>query len=278
MMEVGDRHGGYDRDEFIAEAYDLEYSTAGVFAKRPGRMKDVDFFVEYAKQAKGETLELGCGTGRVLVPTAAAGCRITGLDLAELMLRKCAANLAAQPEETRKRARLVRRDMTAFDLKTRFALVTIPFRPFQHLVTVTEQKACLSCIHQHLQAKGRLVFDVFNPRLDRLFDPKYQIEVEDMPETALPDGRHLRRTNRTAAFHRDQQYNDIEIIYYISYPDGRSERLVQSFPMRYYFRYEVEHLLELASFRVTDLFGDFDKSAFQSDSVEMIFVAEKKGD
>ena len=54
--------------------------------------------------------------------------------------------------------------------------------------------------------------------------------------------------------------NDIELAYYVNYPDGRSERLVQAFPMRYFFRYELEHLLELCGFSVVDLFGDFDRS------------------
>ena len=45
--------------------------------------------------------------------------------------------------------------------------------------------------------------------------------------------------------------------------------------MRYFFRYEMEHLLELCGFRVTDLFGDFDGSEFTAGSPEMIFVAEK---
>jgi SAM-dependent methyltransferase len=275
-MDATNRHGGYDEHEFIAELYDAAYSNAGVLSARPGLAKGVDFFVEYATQAKGETLELGCGTGRVLIPTAAAGCRITGLDVSEFMLKQCSDNLGAQPEGIRGRSGLVLGDMTDFDLQTRFALVTMPFRPFQHLITVEEQKACLNCIGRHLQPGGRLLFDVFNPRLDRLFDTKYFVEVDDMPETALPDGRRFRRANRISAFHRDRQYNDMEIIYYITYPDGRTERLVWSFPMRYFFRYELEHLLELSGFRVTGLFGDFDGSSYAAGSPEMIFVAELK--
>ena len=80
------------------------------------------------------------------------------------------------------------------------------------------------------------------------------------------------------AFHRDEQYNDLEIIRYISHPDGRTERTGWAFPMRYYFRFELEHLLELSGFRVISLFGDFDRSAYQSDSPEMIFVAGHKED
>jgi SAM-dependent methyltransferase len=272
-MKSTGRHGGYDEHEFIAGLYDQEYTASGVFAGHPGRLKDVEFFVAYSTLAKGETLELGCGTGRVLLPTASAGCRITGLDLSEFMLRKCSENLAGRRADTRDLVQLVRGDMTDFDLARTFALVTIPFRPFQHLVTVAEQRACLACIRRHLRPDGRLVLDVFNPSLPRLFDPSYQAETEDMPDTVLPDGRRFRRANRVAAFQRDRQYNDIEIIYYVGFPDGRRERLVQSFPMRYFFRYEMEHLLELSGFRVTDLFGDFDRSGYAADSPEMIFVA-----
>ncbi len=273
-MDTASRYGGYDERE--AELYDFTYSDVGVIANHPGLLKGVEFFVEQSHAAKGETLELGCGTGRVLIPTAAAGCRITGLDYSRFMLKKCSQNLLAQPAEIQERTRLVQGNMTNFSLGKSFSLITIPFRSFQHLLAVTEQKACLGCIRKHLAPGGRLIIDLFNPRLPRLFDTKYKTEMEDMPETALPDGRCLRRANRVAAFHQDEQYNEVEILYYVTYPDGRNERVVWSFPMRYYFRYEVEHLFELSGFRVISLFGDFDKSNFSSESPEMIFVAEKK--
>jgi len=44
--------------------------------------------------------------------------------------------------------------MTNFNTGEKYALATIPFRPFQHLITVEQQKACLNCIHRHLLAKG----------------------------------------------------------------------------------------------------------------------------
>jgi len=46
-------------------------------------------------------------------------------------------------------------------------------------------------------------------------------------------------------------------------------------PFRYFYRYEVEHLLSRCGFRVAELFGNFDKSPFSDDSPEMIFVAER---
>ena len=263
------RHGGYENREFVAEFYDAAYQTA--------RQKDIDFFVDYSRNAGGRTLELGCGTGRVLIPTAAAGCEITGLDLSSHMLDICRDKVSQQPEEVQKRIRIIQGDMTNFDTGETYSLVTTPFRPFQHLINVDEQKACLNCTNRHLVPGGLLILDLFHPYPPRPVDhPRYASEIEDLPEMTLPDGRRLRRTNRTAGYHREQQYNDIELIYYVTQPDGRQERLVQAFPFRYFFRYEVEHLLELYGFRVVDIFGDFDRSSLSSDSPEMIFVAEKK--
>jgi len=262
------QHGGYELQDFIAEYYDATYNRR--------ISKDVNFYIAYSKKANGRMLELGCGTGRVLIPTAAAGCQITGLDLSQFMLAKCREKLAQQPEDVQKRAKLIQGNMTDFKTGEKYSLVTLPFRPFQNLITAGQQKACLTCIHKHLEPCGLVVIDVFNPNPIRLMpNPKYMEEMEDLPETLLPDGRKLRRANRIAGHHREQQYNDFELIYYISYPDGRAERLVESFPMRYYYRYEMEHLLELCRFKVIDLFGDFDRSAFTGDSPEMIFVAEK---
>jgi SAM-dependent methyltransferase len=268
-VNLTSQYGGYDDRQYVAEYYDAAYGHI--------RPQDIVLYTEYSKNCGGRTLELACGTGRILIPTAIAGCEITGLDLSPFMLQKCREKLALQPEAVQKRVKLIQANMTDFKIGEQFPLITMPFRPFQHLVTVAEQKACLRCIHKHLKANGKLVFDVFNPNPVRLMpNPKYMEEVEDLPETPTTGGRKVRRASRMAGYHREQQYNDIELIYYVAHPDGRQERLVQSFPMRYYYRYELEHLLELCGFKVVDLFGNFDKSVFINDSPEMIFVAEKK--
>lgn len=267
---MASRFGGYEDLEFVAEFYDLVYEHL--------RRKDIEFFIAHSQRARGRTLELGCGTGRVLIPTAISECEITGLDISPYMLQKCQAKLDKQPEEVQERVRLVQGNMTDFNTGEIYSLVTVPFRPFQHLISVDEQKACLHCVNRHLVPQGLLIFDLFHPFPPRLvYDPKYTAEIEDLPEMKLPDGRTLRRTTRISGFHREEQYNDVELIHYVSYPDGRTERLVNAFPMRYFYRYEVEHLLDLCGFRVLDLFGDFAKSGFSTDSPEMIFVAEKKG-
>jgi SAM-dependent methyltransferase len=258
--------GGYDDIEEIG----LLYDSVTLYNARP----DVDFYVEEALTHGGPVLEVGCGTGRVLIPAARQGAEITGVDRSPRMLAQCRARLAEEPPEVQKNVKLVQADMRDFDLKTQFSLIMIPFRPLQHLVAVSEQLAALRAIHRHLAPGGRLVFDVFNPNLRYLVEDNSH-EREDTAEVMLPDSRSFRRTSRVAAVHIADQYNEVELIYYVRGTDGKIERLVQGFPMRWYWRYEVEHLLTRCGFRVKAIFGDFNRSPLTDVSPEMIFMAER---
>lgn len=262
------------RDDYCAELYD----SVPLYLHRA----DVSFYVEEALAAERckppdatAVLELGCGSGRVLLSVARAGASIVGLDRSASMLARCRAKLSAEPPEVQRRARLLAGDMRRFDLPQKFALVTTPFRSFQHLLRVEEQLACLECVRRHLLPGGRLILDVFHVNPAALSDPVWLREQEDTPETPLPDGRTLRRTHRVLAFHRAEQYNEIELCYYLRQPDGRTEIHREQFALRYFFRYELEHLLARCGFRVTALYGDYDRRPFRDDSPEMITVAEK---
>jgi len=263
-----DRSGGYSDYPFVAEFYD--YVTP--YSAR----QDVAFFVQMAKESGGPVLELGCGTGRVLIPTARAGIEIVGLDLSSAMLAVCREKLSREAAEVRARVSLVEGDMRHFDLGREFRLVTIPFRPFQHLTTVEDQLSCLASIRRHLVPGGKLILDLFNPKLSFLVDDRLLAESEPEPEFTLPDGRRVERRHRHAARDLFNQVLDCELIYYVTYPDGRKERLVHRFPMRYLFRFEVEHLLVRSGFSLEAVYADYDRSPYGSKYPgELICVARK---
>jgi SAM-dependent methyltransferase len=219
-----------------AEFYDAFGPSAG--------RRDVAFFVDEAQRSGGSVLELGCGTGRVAIPTARAGVEICGLDASAEMLARFREKLAAEPADVRRRVSLVQGDRRAFDLGRRFRLVTLPFRPFQHLVRVEDQLACLARIRARLADDGRLILDLFNPWLRHLTD--------DSRLDERPEGEPF------------------------ALPDGRRERIVERFPMRHLFRYEAEHLLVRAGFEVEALYSDYGRSPFGThDPGELIFVARR---
>jgi len=262
-----ERDIGYYSMESIGELYD---------AVRPYRERaDVGFYVDEARNAGGKVLEAGCGTGRVLIPIAREGIAITGIDQSSQMLDRCRSSIAREPDDVRGRITLHQADMREFDIGETFALAIIPFRPFQHLLEVGEQVSTLRCIHDHLDPGGRLVFDVFHADFGILAAGSMP-EKEDTPETLLPDGRRFRRTGAVTAVHRARQVSDVEMAYYVTDADGGTERLIQRFSMRWFSRFEIEHLLARTGYSVEAVYGNFDRSALTDESPEMIFVAERR--
>jgi len=262
--------GGYEEYAFIADLYD----HVSLYRDRP----DVGFFVDAALEAGSPVLEVGCGTGRVLIPTARAGVDIAGLDLSPHMLAVCRERIRDEPAAVQSRVRLIEADMRTFDLGRVFTLVTIPFRSFQHLLTVDDQLSCLASIHRHLVEGGALILDVFNPSLDALVNRPLGEEIAGEPVFHMPDGRRVVRRYKVVNHDRFNQINDFELVYYVDHPDGREERLVHAFRLRYLFRFEAEHLLARAGFAIEHLYADYDRSEYASKYPgELVFVARKTG-
>lgn len=259
----------YSSDDFAAF-----YDHLDVYVNRA----DVDFFVSEAVAAGGPVLELGCGTGRVLLPCARAGATIWGLDASAAMLDRCRQELAAESEDVRSRVTLQRGDMRDFRCDTQFQLVTLPFRPFQHLITVEEQLACLASIRRALADGGRLILDVFNPSLTALVDEAALKERSSGAPFALPDGRVVERTEKVTGRDYVRQVVSVDLIFLVTNPDGRRERLVQPIQMRYLFRFEVEHLLARSGFEVVAAYCDYKRTPLDAAAAqELVFVARKAG-
>lgn len=262
-------------DSFIADYYDESPIVRG-------RTRDVAFYRDAVREFGDPVLELGCGTGRIALALAEAGHRVTGLDISERMLARCSHKHAQLPKETRERLHLLQGDMTRFDLGEKYRVVIIPFRPFQHLLETEQQISCLESVRRHLHAgrrfgerRGKLILDVFQTDAERMHDPEHQKEAT-VTEYTAPDGRRVRITERVKAFHRAEQRNDVEMIFYVADAQGNEQRLVFAWTLRYFFRYEIEHLLARCGFQVTAVYGDFDRSPLLDTSPEMIFVAESK--
>ena len=252
-------------DGFIADYYD----TSPILVRRT---QDISFYVNSVKQYGDPALELGCGTGRITMPIAEAGYRIVGLDLSERMLQRAETKRTRLRPDTRERVHLAQGDMTSFDLGEKFRTIMIPFRPFQHLLETEQQMSCLDCAKKHLAPNGRLIVDFFQTDAERMHDPKF-LNESALSEYVLSDGRHVAMSERVAAFHRGQQRNEVEMIFRVRHPNGKQERLVMAWTLRYFFRYEVEHLLARCGFRLEAVYGNFDASPLTDDSPEMIFVA-----
>lgn len=261
-------------EKVMAELYDRLSSEYYDYHAKRG---DIEFFKGYALESGGPVLELGCGTGRVSIPIARAGVNITGLDLSAEMLSLCRKKLVKEPDEVRSRIKLARADMRDFSLDATFALAVITYGPFNNLLTVADQLACLGCIHRHLKKGGRLVFDVIFLGPEELSMKTPAVIVKDRPPFLMPDGRKVSWGLR---FEKIDCYNQViheTLTYDVAYPDGRRERLAYPEETRFFYRLEVEHLLARAGFKPEAVYADFNKTPFgEKPPEEMIIAAVKE--
>ena len=110
-----------------------------------------------------------------------------------------------------------------------------------------------------------------------LVEVKVGQEFGEESEIVMPDGRRIIRRYKFVSKDLFNQINHVDMIYYVTHPDGHEERLVHAFPMRYLFRFEAEHLLERCGFQIEHLYADYDKNPYGSKYPgELIFVAKKK--
>jgi len=230
---------------------------------------DIEFFVRLAKEAQAAglpALELACGTGRVTIPIAREGVKIVGLDASPAMLARAREKAAGLSN-----ARWVEGDMRDFALPERFGLVAIPFRSFQHLLTVEDQLACLLCIRRHLAPNGRVVINIFNPDIVRIAG--WLTSRKGCLQLTGEGGGGWKRWE-TAEYAPATQGLDVTFADERLGEDGVVvSRVYRGLKLRYAFRYEMEHLFARAGFEVEELYGDFFGSAFQGTSPEMVWLA-----
>jgi len=126
--------------------------------------EDVGFYVEEARKAGGPVVELGVGTGRIAIPTAAAGVRVIGVDSSPGMLDVCRER--AERAGVAELLDLRLGDLREPPVEERVPLVTCPFRSYLHLRTDADRRRALAAVREVLVPRGRLVFDVFAPGAD----------------------------------------------------------------------------------------------------------------
>jgi SAM-dependent methyltransferase len=255
-----------DLFQVVAPFYDADYAALGYHADAP-------LYVELARESGGPVLEMGCGTGRILLLVARAGMRIHGVDLSPAMLEALKEKIAAEPAEVRERVSWSEGDIRTVDAAGKFALVTAPFRVAQFLLTRQDQRAWLANVRRHLAPGGALCFDVFQPNFAYLVEPRDPFLEIDRTDPAT--GRRVRRFARTKP-HNEWQTVEVEFRWVVE-EAGAITETSSALVLRWFTRAELENLLELEGFEITDYWGTFRRDPFGEGSPEHVVRAVLRG-
>lgn len=251
--------------EAIAPFYDLIHADLTA---------DIPFLLSLAAETGGPILELGCGTGRLLLPLARAGHSVVGLDSSPAMLERARGRMAQEAEAVQERVTLVEGDMTTFKLDGRFPLAVIPYNTLMHL-SPPQASAAFRQIAAHLEKDGRLFLDVANPLAVAQTPNDRQLTLEQcttMPET----GQLLVVTASTRVDPGDQTLHITWLYDTLPAGGGPVHRTVVPIQYHYFFPHELELMLSGAGLALQGMYGNYEGRPFTEESERLLVVAAKR--
>jgi SAM-dependent methyltransferase len=234
-------------------------------------LEDLPLWLDLAERQGEPILELGCGTGRVLIPLIKAGHRVFGLDKDIAMLSLLKRNLADEyGAEFSHCSPVLLADLSCFHFSVCFSLILVPCNTWSTFDPLTRQRS-LEQIYAHLSPNGLFVASVPNPLLLLDLPASAEAELEESFEHPLSGNP----VQVSSSWERDKAHFTVRWFYDHLLPDGTIERLrkdaVHHLSTTENYLYE----LRAAGLRIDATWGDFGGSAYDSDSEYLILAAKK---
>jgi SAM-dependent methyltransferase len=236
-------------------------------AHHQGFDDDLSFWLELAHGQGGPILELGCGTGRVLIPLAEDGYKCYGLDQNPKMLEFIHQQTSSK---IGKKINTIQADLTAFKIGIKFPLIILPCNTFSTLGG-TSRLSALGCINMHLSEGGLFATSVPNPEILSMEDSSDQSEIEMI--FPHPISKNPVQVSYTIV----RKLNLVTIHWYYDHllPDGVVDRLIISTRHNLLSTSQYLNEFQKSGYAIENTYGDFNFSSLTKDSTNLIIVARK---
>jgi SAM-dependent methyltransferase len=243
--------------DFFARFYDVIYDHVR-------SSSDHDYYLNKILESKGPVLEVGVGTGRFFIEALNRRADIDGIDISPEMILVLKQKL---PSKHHKRIKV--QDLCTLKMPRKYELIIAPFRVFMHLPEVNDQLSALNSVYDHLLPGGKFIFDLFVPNLKMIAEG-----VDNMNDFngEYEPGKKLQRfTSMNADPVNQLSYVTFTFVWTENDKEYTEEWKTQ---LRFFFRYELEHLLCRSKFKSYHIYGDFSEGELTRDSKEFIVVCK----
>lgn len=204
----------------------------------------------------GAVLDLGCGPGRHAVPFAAAGFRVTAVDLSAALLERA----RQRGREAGVDVEWVRGDMRAFRRDGVYDLAVSMWTSFGYFEDPAQDIAVLENVHASLKPGGVLVMDLMGKEwLCRHLEP---VHLRELADGALLVERPVLTDNLTRI------HNEWLLV--------RGDRAYRrEWSHRVYSGQELADRLHAAGFASVSLYGGLEGADYDLDAERLVAVAGK---
>lgn len=230
---------------------------------------DVPFFTQEAHKAGGDILELMCGTGRLTLPLARAGIKVTAVDYSAEMLTRLRNKLDAEGLS----ADVYQMDIRHLHFERQFKQIIIPFQAFPEITTQADQLQALRAIYESLSDDGTFICTLHNP----------PVRLESVDDTLRLAGRFSHGENQLFLWLHQRfqtQSNVVNVLEFFEEYDSQGMMVSKRFSELQFHMMEnltFEGLIEASGFEAEALYGDYAYTAFDaSTSPLMVWVLRKR--
>ena len=236
---------------------DIRENAARYYDLSPEDPDDIPFYEQRLPSPEARILELGCGTGRVLVPLAEKCGYILGIDISEAMLSLCRQKLA-EKEIPSSMPEVQQGDITDLHPGEKFDLIIAPYRVFQTLETDREVSGFFGTVRNHLSEGGTVILNIFRPNLDPdRIRREWVTDVERLRWEVPVEGGRVTMHDHRPRMDRERLVLYPELIYRRYEDDRLADEAVLKIALRCYYPEELLDLIAAQGFRVVNKWGGY---------------------
>lgn len=244
---------------------DIREDAARFYDHQEFPIDDVDFYIAQLPSPQANVLELGCGTGRVLIPLSDHCRYIHGVDRSSGMVQVCCEKMAAAGLKPTQ-ARVEQGDLTELDLGFKFDLITAPFRVFQLLVEDDQVLGFFATIRKHLAPDGVAILNTFHPYWppEELLTRNSSTEKHYDQDLPFKTGRlkHYYTFRKPAVWEGEKLVFYPNLVYQYWVEDALVEESLMEISMRVWYPNQLLDLVETNGFEITGKWGGYHNEAY----------------
>jgi ubiquinone/menaquinone biosynthesis C-methylase UbiE len=254
---------GYEYHGMLADNWDL-------FRGDTSHWEDRDFYLEIIRENGQPVLDVGCGTGRLLLDYLSQGIDIDGVDLSPEMLALCQQKAKVMGHNPT----LFEADMETMHLPRLYQVIIVPSSSFQLVVDPKAARKTIQNLYRHLQVGGSLVMPFM-----RLWKKGDSMTIDwhlSGEKVRLTDGATIRRWSKSC-FDPESQLEHNETRYELL-RDGvviESEYHKQSPATREYSQEQAFELFINTGFDNLSVYQGFTRIPASKDEEIFTIVAQK---